>query len=230
VILLLSWEVVLQRVQKTLLLLLAVVLACSMGAMLGGCTNSEQAVRDGVAKELDSIKNKNPEDLADIRAELESLFEGASTDGDSFVNTWLDGFDYSIGDVNVQDSKATVAVDITVKQLGPILDSIAEEFQAEVLNDPDLLELSKDELYGKLLIKLTEAVSATVPTTTAVTLPYVLTGNTWTAGEGFQAELEKALLGESVLMRETADGESEDAAAENDDVEALDPVGTDEKE
>lgn len=95
-------------------------LAAMMAALsLAGCSagNDEQVIRDGLAAELEAFKNPTEEGLAPYigaydGTQLEEL-EAAGVDLYEFLGHAFRGFDYEIGDINVDGDTATANVKLT---------------------------------------------------------------------------------------------------------------------
>lgn len=184
---------------KAALLALAAALAATMLMGLTACggESAEDVIRKGVTEELESIKNLDQAALDEIMAGTGTASAGLEeygVDMEEFCRTWLDGFDYSVDDVTVDGDKATVKVTITCKSLMEGVNIFMEKVTA-LTEDPDAMSQSMDELNKQMGPMLMEAIGEAPAETNTVDLPYVLNGNTWEPGTGFDAALSEAFAG-----------------------------------
>lgn len=103
------------------------VLACAIMAValafgavaLSGCANEADQIKQQLAEELDQIKSLSEDALAEIEgqvdAETQEIFSEVGITTNDLMTAYLDGFDYSIGDVTVDGDTATAQVTLTAK-------------------------------------------------------------------------------------------------------------------
>lgn len=114
-----------------------------------GDAESKAAIADGVTDGLEQLKSGSGEavDLAKetLNSYVGSQLEDMGISDDELISTYLQDFDYEVGDVTMTGSSATVHVTLTCR---PVAD-IAKEFvsQSRGLND---------EEAGKVLIQCVE--------------------------------------------------------------------------
>lgn len=114
-----------------------------------GDAESKAAIADGVADGLEQLKSGSGEavDLAKetLNSYVGSQLEDMGISDDELISTYLQDFDYEIGDVTMTGSSATVHVTLTCRS---VVD-IAKEFvsQSRGLND---------EEAGKVLMQCVE--------------------------------------------------------------------------
>ncbi len=183
---------------KWALLALAAALAATMLAGLTACggESPEDVIRKGVTEELESIKNLDQAALDEITAGAGAAdgLDEYGIDVEEFCRTWLDGFDYSVDEVKVDGESATAKVTISCKSLMEGINIFMEKVTA-LAEDPAAAELSSEELNKKMGTMLVESVGEAPIETNTVDLPYVLNGNTWEPGAGFDTALSEAFAG-----------------------------------
>lgn len=184
---------------KWALLVLTAALAATMLAGLTACggESAEDVIRKGVTEELESIKNLDQAALDEIMAGAGAADAGLDEYGidmEEFCRTWLTGFDYSVDNVTVDGEKATVTVTITCKSLMEGVNIFMDKVTA-LTEDPEAMSQSMDELNQQMGTMLMEAIGEAPAETNTVDLPYVLNGNTWEPGAGFDTALGQAFAG-----------------------------------
>lgn len=114
-----------------------------------GDAESKAAIADGVTDGLEQLKSGSGEavDLAKetLNSYVGSQLEDMSISDDELISTYLQDFDYEVGDVTMTGSSATVHVTLTCRSVA----DIAKEFvsQSRGLND---------EEAGKVLMQCVE--------------------------------------------------------------------------
>ncbi|WP_417142375.1 hypothetical protein [Raoultibacter massiliensis] len=184
---------------KGALLALAVALAATMltGLVACGGESAEDVIRKGVTEELESIKNLDQTALDEIMAGAGAANAGLEEYGidmEEFCRTWLDGFDYSVDNVTVDGENATATVTITCKSLAEGINIFMDKVTA-LTEDPEAMSKSMDELNQMMGTMLMEGIGEAPVETNTVDLPYVLNGNTWEPGPGFDTALSQAFAG-----------------------------------
>ncbi|MEG0375102.1 MAG: hypothetical protein RR547_12510 [Raoultibacter sp.] len=181
---------------KGALFALAIAVAALLLTGLTACGGEapEDIIRKGVTEELESIKNLDQAALDEIVAGAASSgtdFEEYGISMDDFARTWLSGFDYTVDSVTVNGEDATATVTVTCKSLMEGV-NIWLEKATEAASDPAIASLPTDELNKKIGSLLLESIGAAPTETNTVDLPYVLNGNTWEPGPGFDTALSQA--------------------------------------
>lgn len=117
-----------------------------------GDAESKVAIADGVTDGLEQLKSGSGEavDLAKetLNSYVGSQLEDMGISDDELISTYLQDFDYEVGDVTVTGSSATVHVTLTCRSVA----DVAKEFvsQSRGLND---------EEAGKVLMQCVENAS-----------------------------------------------------------------------
>ena len=180
------------------LILLAV--ACSL--VLVGCQSgptAEELIRDSLTQEFDELKSgANDEFVESMMKSAGGSFETLGIDGKTFAEAYLNGFDYSIGDISVNEAgdHATVAATVKARSIKGIIRSFQNAFEAK-LGEADPAELSNEDglikLGGELLM---QAAKDAELKESNIKLQYDLKDDAWTPDEDvFDAQIAKALMG-----------------------------------
>lgn len=186
-----------QGSKKLLALVLAATMLCFGALVLSSCGKSdEEVVREGVVRELDLVKNKDPEFMESITdAALASEMDAYGIDANEFMVSYLEGFDYTINDVTVDGDGATANVTITCKTLTDIYNEVMTNAE-ETANNTDTSSMSEDEanqLVGQIMMEAVGQVQAT--TQEPIDLTFTLNGNTWEPTSAAETALQNALFG-----------------------------------
>jgi hypothetical protein len=119
-------------------------------------------------------------------------------DGKEFIDAWLDGFDYTIGDVAVEGDTATVKVNLTSKNLVGALMNIQSEattyFQENGVS-------SQDEAYKAIGQLMMDDITNATPESMDVelTLEKDSKGNWAITSDGMSA-LMNAIVGDTAAL------------------------------
>ncbi len=144
--------------KKLLAPILAVVALCLVALTACGGPSVEDLIREDLTTQFDEIKAGSEELVDDIESNAGAEFDQLGVDPAAFTDSYLDGFDYEIGDITVEDGTATAHVTVTCKSMGDILTNFQTKFTEE-LNSVDLTTLeSEDDLYkmaGQTMIDVT---------------------------------------------------------------------------
>lgn len=174
-------------------------LCCALvfaGGALAACgPDHEQAIRDALTQELDSIKNLDDSFLSDLASDpdIAELSE-FGIDPTEFFTAYLAGFDYRIDDVTVDGETATATVVLTIKSFSQFNDAITANLDA-LVTDESLATMSEEELYSTVGQTVMDTLNSLEPVENApITVTYELVDNTWTPTVDSQAELESALM------------------------------------
>ena len=158
--------------KKKLLLapLMAVLVACVV--VLSGCggPSVEELITEDLTTQFDEVKNGGDDFLSGLEEASGDEFEQLGIDPKEYAKTYLEGFDYKIGDVTVDEDKgvATAEVSITCKSMNKIVEDFSTQYQEKVAALDTVP--SDDELYkmaGQVMVDVTKAtdkqISAAVP-------------------------------------------------------------------
>lgn len=168
---------------------IAILLAVCAGVALGGCSreNPEQEIRADLTANFDEIKEFDEATVSEISSGMDaSAFEAYGIAPEDVVRLLLDGFDYEIGSVSVdEDGKtATAEVSVTCKSASGVSDAAAQaatELMEEILTDPSGAELLSDEdaMNARIGQVVLAALDALEIRETTVEVPYAKTDGVW---------------------------------------------------
>ena len=171
--------------KKKLLLapLMAVLVACVV--VLSGCggPSIEELITEDLTTQFDEVKNGGDE------------FEQLGIDSKEYAKSYLEGFDYKIGDVTVDEDKgvATAEVSITCKSMNKIVEDFSTQYQEKVAALDTVP--SDDELYkmaGQVMVDVTKAAKTK---DTKVTFKYSCNDDgEWSADDSVNSEMMDAML------------------------------------
>lgn len=179
----------LRALSCTLAVLVALVSVLALGACSDSGPSDEEAIREDLSANLDLIKNLDESTMEGLVAEIDaSSLEPYGIDGIDVVRSLLDGFDYRIDAVTVDEGgeSATASVTITCKSVQDFYEAAAEtsgDLVSELLSDVSNLELLSDQDALNLRIgeAMMEALDAIEPRDVTIDVGYSKSGDTWVA-------------------------------------------------
>lgn len=183
--------------KKKLLLapLMAALVACVV--LLSGCggPSVEELITNDLTSQFDEIKNGGDDFLSGLEEASGDEFEQLGIDPKEYAKSYLEGFDYKIGDVTVDEDKgtATAEVTITCKSMNKIVEDFATQYQEKVAAFDELP--SEDDLYkmaGRVMVDVTKAAKTK---DTKVTFKYSANeDNEWSADDSATTEMMNAMM------------------------------------
>lgn len=183
--------------KKKLLLapLMAALVACVV--LLSGCggPSVEELITNDLTSQFDEIKNGGDDFLSGLEEASGDEFEQLGIDPKEYAKSYLEGFDYKIGDVTVDEDKgtATAEVTITCKSMNKIVEDFATRYQEKVAALDELP--SEDDLYkmaGQVMVDVTKAAKTK---DTKVTFKYSANeDNEWSADDSATTEMMNAMM------------------------------------
>ena len=106
---------------RGLAVMVVAVLAVTCGLALGACSSgpsAEDIIREDIAMNLDDIKDMDDATLDGLARQIGSVgLEEYGIDAGTLITSMIDGFDYSIESVEVEDDTATASVTVTAKSM-----------------------------------------------------------------------------------------------------------------
>lgn len=181
------------RVLKVLTCSITAVLALSVGLVLGACSgpSPEEAIREDLTANLDRVKELDDATVEELVGSMGTLgLETYGIEASDVVRSLLDGFDYTIDDITVDDegTSAVASVSVTCKSASDFTERInqaATDLATELMNDPSGLELLSDE--NALNARIGEVVMETLDEAelqqTSIEIDYSKTDDGWTASD-----------------------------------------------
>lgn len=181
------------RVLKVLTCSITAVLALSVGLVLGACSgpSPEEAIREDLTANLDRVKELDDATVEELVGSMGTLgLETYGIEASDVVRSLLDGFDYTIDDITVDDegTSAVASVSVTCKSASDFTERInqaATDLATELMNDPSGLELLSDEealnaRIGEVVMKTLDEVELQQ---TSIEIDYSKTDDGWTASD-----------------------------------------------
>lgn len=190
----LVWRNVMKK-KMLLAPLMAALVACVV--LLSGCggPSVEELITNDLTSQFDEIKNGGDDFLAGLEEASGDEFEQLGIDPKEYAKSYLEGFDYKIGDVTVDEDKgtATAEVTITCKSMNKIVEDFATQYQEKVAALDTMP--SEDDLYkmaGQVMVDVTKAAKTK---DTKVTFKYSANkDNEWSADDSATTEMMNAMM------------------------------------
>ncbi len=168
-------------------------------AGITGCEkklDAEEVITESITAQLESIKTLDEETLKELSAdELTEEFAPYGIDGEEYLRTYLDGFDYTVGEVTVDGDTAQADVTLTCKSYQDIEDGI-ENAVVEIMETPEeILELTEEEINLKIGEVIMGAIGEIEPKETEpITLTYEQKDGTWSEAKETEDLVTDALM------------------------------------
>lgn len=118
-------------------------------APLAACGDAETAIRDDLTGRLEAVKQGDESFVSSIEENAGEDLDSLGVDAGEFAAAFLDGFDYTVGDVTFEDGMATVEATIESKSLDGIMTGFQNDYYAR-LETLSLAELSDRDTLTRL--------------------------------------------------------------------------------
>lgn len=181
------------RVLKVLTCSITAVLALSVGLVLGACSgpSPEEVIREDLTANLDRVKELDDTTVEELVSSMGTIgLETYGIEASDVVRSLLDGFDYTIDDITVDDegTSAVASVSVTCKSASDFTERInqaATDLATELMNDPSGLELLSDEeaLNARIGEVVMETLDEVELQQTSIEIDYSKTDDGWTASD-----------------------------------------------
>lgn len=181
------------RVLKVLTCSITAVLALSVGLVLGACSgpSPEELIREDLTANLDRVKELDDATVEELVSSMGTIgLETYGIEASDVVRSLLDGFDYTIDDITVDDegTSAVASVSVTCKSASDFTERInqaATDLATELMNDPSGLELISDEeaLNARIGEVIMETLDEVELQQTSIEIDYSKTDDGWTASD-----------------------------------------------
>lgn len=167
-------------------------------ALLSACggPSVEELIREDLTTAFEEI---SPEDENLVNAMVDSSgdgFDQLGIDPQDFATEYLDGFEYEIKDIAVDEEAGTAEATVAVKMksLTAIMSKFGKSFQ-EFASNLDVSSVqSEEEVYAQAGELLMDAVGETEPSETDCVFTYTKAeDNSWSATEDTETEILKAM-------------------------------------
>lgn len=175
---------------------LSLVLTAGIFTGCGPKVSDEEIIQQAIEEELDSIKNMEEEALNEMGVEeMAAQLETLGIDGEDFLKTYLDGFDYTIGEIEVDGDHATASVTLKCKSFND-MNTQMENISVEMLENPEeLAGMSEDEIMQKIGgIFMDVLEEAEMKETAPIEINYDLIDKVWTPASDTDQSVAEAIL------------------------------------
>ena len=130
---------------RSLAVMVVAVLAVACGLALGACSSgpsAEDIIREDIATNLDDVKNMDDATLDGLARQIGNVgLEEYGIDTGTLITSMIDGFDYSIESVEVEDDTATASVTVTAKSMTEFMN-----FDYDIMADDIVDAVTSDEI------------------------------------------------------------------------------------
>lgn len=186
----------------------AAVCALALAFTLVGCGGSsdEDKIKEAVSHDFEILKaGENITEALPESAQTEfASLSQYGINSDELLSAWFDGFDYSVGEIVIDEEAgtATVAVSVTSKQLYTSLVDWTEDFIDWAYAN---VGVSQSELMEYAGTSLMDAVKNTTPVTTDVTFDMEKADGEWIVANTSTntAQFSAAILGDEDELNKT---------------------------
>lgn len=186
-------------IKKTLAAISASALLVFTLGVMAGCNSGpsdEEVIRQSLTEELDQIKNMDDEFINAMATDMDvDELATYGIDGVEFMKTYLDGFDYKIGDITVDGNKATAQVTLTCKSFTAYNQAV-QQAATELATDTERLQaMTTDQLNQLLGQTVMDALAGVeVAETDQIDITFTKNGNTWTPDAASEQKITTAML------------------------------------
>ena len=175
----------------TLMLSLIALPGCGSGQQ-----SDEEAVRNSLSAELDSIKNLDEKFVNEISEAIDmSRLSLYGINGMDFMRSYLDGFDYTIDSVTVNEGTAQAQITLTCKSYTGYQKALQAAVDNITANPEELAGMSNDDInkkIGEIVIQSLDGVE--LKPTEPITITYTKNDNTWEAASSTSGDIAAALM------------------------------------
>lgn len=185
-----------RRMPRIIAIALSLVLTAGIFTGCGPKVSDEEIIQQAIEEELDSIKNMEEEALNEMGVEeMAAQLETLGIDGEDFLKTYLDGFDYTIGEIEVDGDHATASVTLKCKSFND-MNTQMENISVEMLENPEeLAGMSEDEIMQKIGgIFMDVLEEAEMKETAPIEINYDLIDKVWTPASDTDQSVAEAIL------------------------------------
>ena len=172
---------------------LVAVVALVAGLALGACSgpSPEELIREDLAANLDRVKELDDATIEELVGSMGTIgLEDYGIEASDVVTSLLDGFDYTIDDITVDDEGASAVASVTVTcksstDFNAQIEQAAADLMTELMEDPSGLELLGDEeaLNARIGEVIMETLDGVEPRQTSVEIGYSKTDDGWEASD-----------------------------------------------
>ena len=166
-----------------------------LGGLASCGPSAADLIREDITSEFDELKASQDDLLDEIAAASGEDFTALGIDAKAFAASYLEGFDYQIDDIKVEDTTADVQVTVTLKSISDILSSFQTAY-VEKLQTLDLATLADEQgLYTLAGQTLMEMVESAKPAENTFTITYEKDEDgVWSTTEDAETAITNAFL------------------------------------
>lgn len=186
---------------RTFVAMIVAVLAVACGITLGACSSgpsAEELIREDLTTNLDEIKNLDDEAMDELAAEMGDLGLGDYGIGaEDLITSMIDGFDYSIDSIDVEEDTATASVTVTAKSMSELMDLDYDAMSDDILDavasgEVDITDEDAINAWaGEYIMGIIDALE---PVEKDITLTYVNGEDGWEMDESSESEAAQIFL------------------------------------
>ncbi len=198
--------------RKTLVTALMAVLlvVCGLGLAACGGPSVEQLIRQDLEEGFSQMKSGDGDFAKGFEESIQGELGEYGVDSSEFTAAYLDGSDYKIGDITVDENAGTATADVsvTIKQMSDLLAAfLPRAMQASLTTSAT----TEDEFNAELAAIMVEETKNIEPATTDITITYTRDSDgTWSVDEDALAKsMEEATTGDISKYTELAQSLSE---------------------
>ncbi|WP_346662441.1 hypothetical protein [uncultured Merdimonas sp.] len=188
-----------KKSMKNLRFLVGGMLTVLAVAGITGCEkkpDAEEVITESITNELESIKALDEETLKEMSVdELTEEFAPYGIDGEEYMRTYLEGFDYTLGEVTVDGDTAETKVTLKCKSYQDLEAGIENAVTEMMENPEELLALTGEEInlkIGEVIMGVIEETDA--KETEPITITYEQKDGTWSESEDTEDVVADALM------------------------------------
>ncbi len=180
--------------KKLLIPVMALVAVCLVFLSACGGPSVEDLIREDLTTQFEQVKAGDDELLAQVEASAGESFEELGVDSDEFTTSYLEGFDYEINDITVEEDTAVANVTVSCKSMMDIMNDFQTQL-TDYVSTLDPSSISQESLYqaaGEILMQCVE--DAEVKSTECDFTYERDSEGTWSATAEASSELTNALM------------------------------------
>ena len=168
-------------------------------APLSGCSSQQddsEVIRQSLSSELDSIKNLDDSFMNEFAESINmSQLSMYGIDGVAFMKSYLDGFDYTIDNIQVDGDTATAQITLTCKSYTGYQQALTEAVTKITENPEELAGLSNEDINKKIGEIVTGSLDGIeLKATEPITITYTKVNDTWEPASSTSGDISAALM------------------------------------
>ena len=175
-----------KHTMRVFMTMVVAVLAVTCGLTLGACSGApdpEEVIREDLTANFDEIKNLDDETMDELVNEMGDLgLDAYGVDANELITSMLDGFDYSIDSIDVEEDTATASVTVTAKSMSELMDLDYEAMSNDIMDavaSGEVDATDEDSINawaGEYVMNMLESIE---PVEKDITLTYVNGDDGW---------------------------------------------------